>query len=325
MPIAANSTTSYNVTSIREDVVNEIFMVENEEFPLTSGIKRKKAGTRTPEILTHGLEAANGANAALEGDISALDASAQPTRLGNVMQIFKYVYGVSGSTLAFDLIGRKTDEMARVRAHNVRRMKRDMESAFLSASASVAGADATARRLGGLEALIRTNVSSGSGYVNGTHTGNAVGAPTDGTPRAFTQVLLDGIMPTSFSNGAKPSELYMGPTQKNVFSTFVGIAANRVDLGKAGKGTERQGVLTTGVDMYQSNFGPLMAVPSTFMRNRTVLGVDRSAINMRYAPGRLMLREELAKDGDYDREHLITECTIEVENQRSQFKIADLT
>jgi hypothetical protein len=68
-----------------------------------------------------------------------------------------------------------------------------------------------------------------------------------------------------------------------------------------------------------------MAIPSTFMRNRTVLGVDRSAINMRYAPGRLMLREELAKDGDYDREHLITECTIEVENQRSQFKIADLT
>ena len=130
--------------------------------------------------------------------------------------------------------------------------------------------------------------------------------------------MLKAVHLSAFNAGGRPNQLYMAGTQKQVFSTFAGIAQQRHEIG------EGQASIIGAADVYQGDFGKLSAIPHPYgMRTRTVLGVDpRMVAKSNLRP---MFDQPLAKTGDNNKRQMIEEYTLEVRNEAAHFSIADLT
>ncbi|HZH27882.1 MAG TPA: DUF5309 domain-containing protein [Azospirillaceae bacterium] len=317
MATATNTQTTYTQVGLREDLSNVVSRIDITEVQFQSNIGKGKATQRYHEWQTQALANANPNNAHLEGDVTAAGAPTPRVRVGNRTQIFKKVGTVSGTAQVVDVAGIE-DELDEQKILKGLELRRDVEAALLQNGASSAGGTGTAATLGGFESWLTSNVSRGTGGANGGFAGGTVSAPTDGTQRAFTQAQLDTVMQQVFGNGGKPTMLFLGPAQKTAFSSFTGIALNRVDNPK-----DTQVTIVGGADVYLSNFGKLSVVPSIFQRNRTALVVDPKRVKKSVL--RPMFTENLAKVGDATPFHVIEECTLEVENEKAHGVIADLT
>ena len=106
----------------------------------------------------------------MEGDEYAFTAVTPTVRLGNYTQISRKTVVVSGSQQAGNNAGRDS-EMALQLAKSSKALKRDMEKALTGNVAKAAGNASTARKLGGMETWISTNVSRGSGSPAGSGAG----------------------------------------------------------------------------------------------------------------------------------------------------------
>lgn len=319
MALPTNTATTYANVGIREDLSDVIYRVAPEETPFTNNIGSGKASATFHEWQTENLTAADDSNAVLEGDDATLDAANIPARVGNRCQISDKTAVVSGTNDAVNKAGRDT-EMARQVMLKGMELARDIEKQMLSNKASNAGAAGTARVSAGMESWIVTNASRGAGGSGGGFSGGVVAAPTDGTQRAFTETLLKAAHLSAFNNGGKPNQLYMGGTQKQVFSSFAGIAVNRID-----NSPQTGPVSIVGAaDVYVGDFGRLTAIPHPYgVRSRTVIGVDPR--RARKATLRPMKNWPLAKSGDTEKRQMLEEYTLQVDNELAHFVVADLT
>lgn len=319
MALPSNTHTTYANVGIREDLSDQIYRIAPEETPFTNNIGRGKATATYHEWQTQALAAATDTNANLEGDDANLDASNVTVRVGNRCQIPDKTAVVSGTNEAVDKAGRASEMAYQVMMKGIE-LKRDTEMQMLSNKPSVAGAAGTARQSAGMESWITSNVSRGSGGSSGGFSAGVVAAPTDGTARAFTETLLKGVQLAAFNNGARPTQLYMGGTQKQAFSAFAGIAVNRIDNAPS------TGPVTVvgAADVYLGDFGRLTAIPHPYgVRARTVIGVDPRYV--RKANLRGMTNIPLAKSGDNERRQVLEEYTLQVDNEKAHFVVADLT
>jgi hypothetical protein len=319
MAVPTNTIITYENVGIREDLSDVIYRVAPDETPFTNNIGTTKATSIYHEWQTENLASVNTANAQLEGDDITADAGNIPVRVGNRCQISRKAATVTGTNDTVVKAGRAT-EMARQVMLKGMELARDQEAILLQNQASVAGADATARKLGGMESWIVTNASRGTGGSGGGFSGGVVSAPTDGTARAFTEALLKAAHLLAFNAGGKPSQLYMDGAQKQVFSSFAGIAVNRID------NNPTSGLLSIigAAEIYQGDFGRLTAIPHPYgMRHSTVLGIDPNRV--RKADLRPMTNFELAKTGDTEKRAILVEYTLQVDNERAHFAVADLT
>ncbi|AWJ88927.1 hypothetical protein Sp245p_03540 [Azospirillum baldaniorum] len=317
MALATNTQTTYQTVGIREDLSNVVSRIDITEVAFQGNIGKSKATQRYHEWQTQALASANPANAALEGDITAATASTPRVRVGNRTQIFKKVGAVSDTARAVDIAG-IDDELDEQKILKGLELRRDVEAALLQNAASVVGSDSTAPRMAGMESWLTSNVSRGTSGANGGFSGGTVAAPTDGTQRAFTQAQLDTVMQSVYSNGGKPTLLFLGPAQKTAFSAFTGIAVNRVN-----NDGNSQVTIVGGADVYLSNFGKLTVVPTIFSRARSALIIDPKMVKK--ATLRPMFTENLAKQGDATPFHVIEESTLEVVNEKAHGIIADLS
>ena len=163
----------------------------------------------------------------------------------------------------------KKGEMAYQIARRGVELKKDLEYALVRNQASSAGSSSAARVMGGLESSISTNKAVGSSGAQTAISGAAWTAPTDGTQRAFTEVLVKGVIKDMWTNGGNPKIAMLGPFNKQAFSGFSGIAVNRYQV----PGVE-QGKIIGAADVYVSDFGETMTVPSRVQRDRTALIID---------------------------------------------------
>lgn len=317
MAVPANTVQTYAQVGVREDLSDVVSRIDITEVQFQSNIGKSKATARYHEWQTQALAAASPNNAVVEGDDTAAQAATPRVRVGNRLQIAKKSGAVSGSAQAVDVAG-VSDELDEQKILKGLELRRDVEATLLQNTAASAGNSSTAGTAAGIESWITSNVSRGTGGANGGFSGGVVAAPTDGTQRAFTQAQLDAVMQSCFSNGGKPTMLFLGPSQKTAFSAFTGIALNRVDNPK-----DTQVTIVGGADVYLSNFGKLSVVPSTFQRNRTALLIDPKMVKK--ANLRKMFTEMLAKTGDSEKFHVIEEFTLEVTNEKAHGLIADLT
>lgn len=318
MALPTNTATTYSNVGIREDLSDVIYRVAPEETPFTNNIGRSKATATFHEWQTEDLAAAIDSNAVLEGDDATLDAANVPARVGNRCQISDKTAVVSGTNDAVNKAGRDT-EMARQVMLKGMELSRDIEKQMLSNKPSIAGAAGTARQSAGMESWIVTNASRGAGGSGGGFSGGTVAAPTDGTARAFTEGLLKAAHLAAFNAGGKPNQLYMAGVQKQVFSTFAGIAQIRKDAPGTG-----QAVIVGAADVYVGDFGRLTAIPHPYgMRASTVLGVDPRMVAK--ADLRPMRNWVLSKTGDTEKRQILCEYTLEVKNEKAHFVVADLS
>jgi hypothetical protein len=289
-----------------------------EETPFMSNIGRETVTNTLYEFQTDVLAAA-AANAQLEGDdVATFDAVVATVRVQNYAQISRKTIILSATEEVVNKAGRRS-ELAYQIAKRSSELKRDQEFILLQNTAADAGNTTTARKTGSLLAFLKTNTSVGTGGANPSYTTLPNATRTDGTQRAFTEVILKDVIQKVWSSGGTPKILMVGPVNKQRVSGFSGIASSRFNI----DGGAKPATLIGAVDIYVSDFGNVQVVPNRFQRERDAFVLDPDYAKM------VVLRPyqqiELAKTGDAAKSMLLVEYGLKITAEDAHGIAADLT
>lgn len=301
-------TNTYVTTSVvgnREDLSDAIYRITPTATPFQSGIAKVKASNTLHEWQTQDLAAAAN-NAQAEGDDASAKSVTPTVRLNNRTQISTKTVIVSGSQQSMNPAGRKNELAYQVGLMGLE-LRRDQEVALTQNQVTAT----SPRQLRGLTGWVVDNVSIGSGTTVASYTGNT--GTTDGTTRAFSETNMKNVLQSIWTAGGEPDTIMMGGAAKQTFSTFTGNAT-RFDKSEDSK-------LYASIEVYESDFGTLKAVPNRFQRARDVfiLQMDKWAL----ANLRPISLEELAKTGDSDKRMLVTEYTLEARAPKANGAVYD--
>ena len=309
---------TYQTVGIREDLADIIYSISPTETPFMSGVAKEKATQTTHQWQTDAL-ADVAANHAVEGATISYPTLSATTKEENHTQISTKAVQVSGTNDAVTAAGRN-NELAYQVAKSAKELKRDMETALLSNVAKNAGSASAARKLGGCQTWIETNVDAGAG---GSGAGNGA-IRTDGTQRAFTEDQLKGVLRSCFNAGGNPNMIMVGAFNKQKLSGFTG-GSTRFDQAE-----DRR--LVTSIDVYESDFGTLQVAPNRFIRgaNSTAAkkGQDALILEMDYwavAFLRDFALQTPAQTADADQRFMLAEYTLVSRNEKASGLVTDLT
>lgn len=329
MAQVANTYETYDAVGNREELADKIYQITPEETPFLSLIGRKPVASVHPEWQIDTLGAVDTNNNQPEGNDWTYDAVAPTSRVGNYTQISDKKIVISRTQDKTSKAGRKS-ELAREVAKKGVELRIDMEAITLGNQASSAGSGngATNRKLGAFRAWLASNDSMGSGGASGgfnTST-SVVDAATNGTQRAFTKVILDATILSSYNAGGSPKVLMVSPYVKTVFSTFMSdanVANQRYETPSKGQTT-----IVAAADMYMSDFGAVSVVPNRQMA-RAGATVARNAFLIDPRMVSLGVFDDIhiekpAKTGDAEKRVLVTEYTLLVNNEAAHGVAADL-
>ena len=329
MAQVANTYETYDAVGNREELADKIYQITPEETPFLSLIGRKPVASVHPEWQIDTLGAVDTNNNQPEGNDWTYDAVAPTSRVGNYTQISDKKIVISRTQDKTSKAGRKS-ELAREVAKKGVELRIDMEAITLGNQASSAGSGngATNRKLGAFRAWLASNDSMGAGGASGgfnTST-SVVDAATNGTQRAFTKVILDATILSSYNAGGSPKVLMVSPYVKTVFSTFMSdanVANQRYETPSKGQTT-----IVAAADMYMSDFGAVSVVPN---RQMARAGATVARNGFLIDPRMVSLGvfddihiEKPAKTGDAEKRVLVTEYTLLVNNEAAHGVAADL-
>lgn len=318
MTISNNAFATYEAVGNREDLADIIYDISPTETPIVQDIGRGSCDNTLTEWQTDELAAASTTNQQLEGDeITTYDAAVPTVRMGNYCQISRKTSNVTGTEDAMNPAGRKKERAYQVTKKG-KELKRDIAAMIADNIGAVAGSDGTARITGSLLAFIKTNVDKADNGVNPVYTNIPTDVRTNGTQRAFTEVILKSVMQKCFDSGANVRFIYVGSFNKQVASGFTGIATRFQDV--VGN---KQAKIIGAADVYVSDFGVLMIKANRFQRGRDAIFIDPEYVSIRYL--RPMQRIELAKTGDSNKDLILGEYALQVKNERALGLAADLT
>jgi hypothetical protein len=323
MTVPTNLYQKASLKGNREDLLDKIFNTSPNETPISSACGRTTATTDFHEWQTDALRSANAANKMIDGDDATLQAQTATNRIGNYLQIFSGVVGVSRRANLVKKAGRGA-EMKYLRAKEMQALKRDIEAMVVSPTqAAIAATTSVAGQSGGLGVQCVSNpLHNGAGATPAWTSGAPTTAITAGTNRTFTKTLLDTACQNVFTtSGQMPSALYLSPAHKALFSQFSSIAQNRVDVKKGG---QAQGVVVGGADVYLSDFGAITVVPHYLMAGSdTAYLLNTDFIDLAFLDG--FQESPLAKTGDSEKIMITADCALAVRAPTAQAKITNLT
>jgi hypothetical protein len=289
---------TYDTVGIREDLQNAIYDISPTTTPFMSTVGRSTAKNTLHEWQTDSLADANLDNAQVEGADAVAPTLTPTTRVGNYTQISDKVVQVSTTDDKVDKAGRSTETAYQLSKASAE-IKRDMESILLSDQAKDPGNNTTARKLGGLATWLTTNV-----------------VDTDGA--APTEANLQEAVLKAYTAGGEPTVLLVSPANKQVVSTFPGIAEQRFQAPGTG-----QTKIIGAADMYMSDFGQLSVVPDRFLSNDISYVLDPSMASVAYL--RPFKSTKLAKMGDSEKTMMNVEYTLVVKNEAAHAMITNVT
>lgn len=319
MAVTANTNETYSVSTIREDLSEALASLTPTETVLMSAIGTRNVDNTYFEWSEVDLAAA-GANRQIEGDASPSNtAPTNAVRKGNYTQISAKVVEVSDTNNAVNGVA-NAQTVAKQVSYKLSEMKRDMEKMLLDNVAASAGASGTARQTAGLPAFLTTNVDRGVGGANGTTSGTGEAgyvnaAATDGTTRPITENMLKTVIASCWDEGATPSIVLCGSSQKQTISTFTGNATRYKEA--------EDSKLNAAIDVYISDFGELQIVPARHIRARDVLVLDPSYAKVAYL--QTAQQKPLARTGLSERRLISAEYGLEVTSQKAHGIIADVS
>ena len=309
-----NTFDTYDMIGIIDDLEDVIYDISPTQTPFLTKAKRMKAEATYHEWQTDSLAAAVATNAVIEGDDVSADAQTATVRVGNYTQLSDKVIRSTSTARAVKTAGRG-DELAYLIAKAGKELKRDMESQMTQNKASVAGNSTTARQSASIESWLTTNDSRGASGSQGGFSAGIVSAPTDGTQRAFTEAIAKNVIQLCWNAGGDPTDIMVGPFNKQVFSGFTG-GATRMDRSEDKR-------ITASVDVYVSDFGEHKIIPNRFSRDRSALFLDMDYWGVAYLQP--FHTEALAKTGHSDAKLLAVEYTLVCKNEAASGIAADLT
>lgn len=300
-----NAIEAFDVVGNREGLVDAIYKTNTAETPVLSAIKRTKATNTNHEWQTDDIGSA-GTNYAKEGANAAAESFVATTRLGNYTQILQKTVAVTGTQMAMTHAG-AADEMGYQASLRALRLKKDMEFAILDNNAKVAGAgdDTTAREMGGLPVYLVSNTNE-NGATKPT-VGSGLTAWSGGTDIALTESRLKDVIQQTWGEGGNPDMIVCTAFNKQVISGFSGNGTRFISA-DANK-------LMTAYDIYASDFGEMKVVPCRHGETNAVYVIDTSMLKL--AVLRDFQINPIAKVGDADTKQMLTECTLEVCNEKA--------
>ena len=317
MAVTANTNETYDVSTIREDLADAMASISPTETIFMSTIGTRNVDNTYFEWSEVDLAAA-ATNTQIEGDAGlSNNAPTNAVRKGNYTAISAKVVEVSDTNQNVNGVA-NAQTVAKQVAYKLSELKRDMEKMALDNVSAGAGASGTARTTAGLPAFLTTNVERGPGGANGTTSGTGSSgypnaAATDGTTRAITEALLKSVIASCWDEGADPSVVLCGSSQKQTISGFTGNATKYQEVdGKR---------LTAAVDIYVSDFGTLQIVPARHIRARDVFVLDPSYAKIAYL--QTARQKPLARTGLSERRLISAEWGLEVTSEKAHGVIAD--
>ncbi len=320
MGVTANTNETYDVSTIKEDLQDAMISISPTDTPVMSAIGRRNVDNTYFEWGVVSLAAASISNRVIEGESAPTnDAPTNAVRQGNYTQISDKVVEVSDTANAVNGAG-DAQTTAKQIAYKLKELKRDMESMLCDNVAGSAGASGTARSSAGLPAFLRTNADRGVGGADGTTSGSGDAgyvdaAATDGTQRTITEALLKSVIANCWTEGAEPSVVICGPSQKQTISAFTGNATRFKEA--------EDSKLNAAIDVYISDFGELQIVPSRFSRSRDVLVLDPNYARVAYL--KPTSQKPLARTGHAERRLISVEFGLQVDNEAAHGVIADVS
>lgn len=250
-------------------------------------------------------------------DSAGLDAVVPTVRVGNYLQISEKDLIISRTQDKIQKAGRGK-EVAFQLIKIGRELKRDMEFGFLGNYAAVAPASATAGVSAGYQAWIKTNTVFEVAGADPVYTTIPNAARTAGTADAFVEADVQEVMRECWVAGGQPTVAMMGAVQKQAFSAFAGIAAQRHQAPGAAPAT-----IIGSADVYVSDFGTITVVPNRFMPADCAYFIDTEFWEIGYLDEPHV--SDLAKTGDATKKMLITEYVLRCKNEAASGGVYDLT
>jgi len=320
MAVNTNTNETYDVSTIREDLQDALISISPTDTPFMTAIGRKSVDNTYFEWGVVELASADSANRVVEGESApGNDAATNAVRQANYTQISDKVVEVSDTANAVNGAGNAQTTAKQV-AYKLKELKRDMETMLTANVAASAGASGTARQTAGLPAFLRTNADRGTSGADGTTSGTGTAgyvdaAATDGTQRTVTEALLKSVIADCWDQGAEPSIVLCGSSQKQTISTFTGNATKYKDISDK--------TLSAAIDVYVSDFGELTIVPSRFSRSRDVLVLDPNYARVAYL--KPTSQKELARTGHAERRLISVEYGLQIDNEAAHGVVADVS
>lgn len=305
---------TYDVTTNREDLVDTVYNIDPADTPFSSAIPRVKATAVLHEWSLDTLDAVDTTNARMEGNALARTTSTAPGRNTNYCQISDRDATVTGTQRAVNPAG-IDDMMSYQLAKKSTVLKKDIEAIILANQGQVAGNTTTARKLRSFNAWISSNGSRGTGGADST---GATYAATDGNStngmRDLSETLLKDAILDAYTDGGSPTQAFVAPFSKQLFSAFTGRSTSQVIV-------EQKQVLGAA-SLYTSDFGDIKVVPNRTQRSRDAWIVDTSKVALAFLRGFQV--QDIARVGDADTKNVVSEYTLEVRAPNAHALIADL-
>ena len=323
MAIVANTFQSTGGKLNREELSSVVSRITPEDTPIYSMIEKVSFDTTHPEWGVDDL-AAPADNAQLEGDEYTFSATTSPVRMGNYTQILRKDGIISRTQDKTDEAGSRT-KVKEQKLKKAVELRKDVEFSIVAANASVAGAT---RKSGSLSTWLATNVSRGASGANGGYnsgTGLTV-APTNGTQRAFTKVLMDNVMQQGAVSGAKFKHVMGSHYIKSVFATFMSDANVAAFRMAAEKGEGNTMVATA--DIYLGPHGKVMFHENVVQSSSATLARNVHFIDPEYAKfgwfRKIAEDKDVAKTGDAKKFVILGEGASRVSNEKGLGIVADV-
>ena len=323
MAVVTNTFVASSAKGNREELSDVVSRITPEDTPIYSMIPTVSFKTVHPEWETDDL-AAPADNVQAEGDYYTFGSTTPAVRQGNYTQILRKEGIISGTQDATDNAG-NVEQVKYQKLKKGVELRKDVEYSIVAANASVAG---SSRKSGSLSTWITSNVARGASGANGGYssgTGLTV-APTNGTQRAFTKALLDGVMQLGYQNGANFGHVFLSPYVKSVFITFMSDAnvASFRYMADNGKGNS----IVSNADVYEGPFGKVVIHPNRVMAGAAGLARNVFLVDTEYAEygwfRKIAEDKEVAKTGDARKFVLLGEGALKVKNEKGMGVVADV-
>lgn len=321
MAQVAGTTDTFDSAVLKESLDSVIWNLFPMDTYFISNVDKVNV-TNTQHQWVYDKLAAAAANKQIEGDDASYLTLATATRVSNYTQISrKAVILTDTYTEGVNVVGQ--NPMGRAIMKSMKELKRDMEFTCLGKQGSSAGATATARATGGVEAWIFgqgaddpgntvTPATAGTGAnTTGTtpsYASAAVIGVTDGTT-GITMALSDvtSALQLAWTDGGEPTILLASAAQKSYIDVMTSLATRFVDVDRTGPLP-----ISNTANVIVTSFGTVKVILSRYLARSSALALD---MNM-WALGQLRAPKvkDMAKTGDADKKLIVAEYTVIARN-----------
>src|SRR5574343_793370 len=331
MAQVSGTTDTYDSAVLKESLDKVIWDLFPMDTYFQSNISKTNVSNTQHQWVYDKLAAAAN-NKQLEGDDVTYSTLATATRVSNYCQIARKTVLLSDTyTEGMDVVG--SNPMGRAIMKSMKELKRDIEFDLLGTQGSSAGATATARASGGVQAWIfGTGATAGwegnTVYPSAAGTGgnttattpgyasSAIIGQTDGTTSASAIVLADitAAAELAWTDGGEPDTIICSSANKKVIDGLTSLATRTVDVGR----TEPLSVTGTA-NVIVTSFGTFKVVMSRYVHRMTcvLLQMDMWSMGL-LRPTKV---KDMAKTGDAEKKLIVAEYTLIARNPNSSAKL----